>query len=325
MTRLALRGLATRKLRTALTVARDPARRRDDLRHVRADGHDQTALRRHLPAVQQGHRRRRLARRPAFDATTATSAARRARVARREGRAPSPACSARPASARRPARLVVNGKALKPTGGAPAIVGRAPARFNAADKLVAGPLPRRPSRGRRRHEARRRRTTCGSATRVQVATHAGLAAGHDRRHRQVRRRRLARRRDVHRRHARRRRSSGSTSRARLDASSSRGAAGVSPAELDAARRARRSPADVRCRPACRTRGQRPRTSTTRSTASSRPALLAFGFVAVLVGAFIIFNTFTITVAQRMREFAHAAHARRRPPPGPARRDRARRS
>ena len=34
-----------------------------------------------------------------------------------------------------------------------------------------------------------------------------------------------------------------------------------------------------------------------------PALLAFGGVAVLVGAFIIFNAFSITVAQRSREFA----------------------
>lgn len=34
-----------------------------------------------------------------------------------------------------------------------------------------------------------------------------------------------------------------------------------------------------------------------------PALLAFGFLAVLVGAFIIFNAFSITVAQRLREFA----------------------
>jgi putative ABC transport system permease protein len=33
------------------------------------------------------------------------------------------------------------------------------------------------------------------------------------------------------------------------------------------------------------------------------ALLAFGFIAVFVGAFIIFNTFSITVAQRAREFA----------------------
>ncbi|HJW75242.1 MAG TPA: FtsX-like permease family protein [Thermoleophilia bacterium] len=34
-----------------------------------------------------------------------------------------------------------------------------------------------------------------------------------------------------------------------------------------------------------------------------PALLAFGGVAVIVGAFIIFNAFSITVAQRLREFA----------------------
>jgi putative ABC transport system permease protein len=35
----------------------------------------------------------------------------------------------------------------------------------------------------------------------------------------------------------------------------------------------------------------------------RPALLAFAGAALLVGAFIIFNTFSITVAQRTREFA----------------------
>jgi putative ABC transport system permease protein len=35
----------------------------------------------------------------------------------------------------------------------------------------------------------------------------------------------------------------------------------------------------------------------------RPALLAFGGVALIVGAFIIFNAFSITVAQRLREFA----------------------
>jgi putative ABC transport system permease protein len=32
-------------------------------------------------------------------------------------------------------------------------------------------------------------------------------------------------------------------------------------------------------------------------------LLAFGFIAVLVGAFVIFNTFSITITQRIREFA----------------------
>ena len=34
----------------------------------------------------------------------------------------------------------------------------------------------------------------------------------------------------------------------------------------------------------------------------RTFLLVFAYVALLVGAFIVFNTFTITVAQRMREF-----------------------
>ena len=32
------------------------------------------------------------------------------------------------------------------------------------------------------------------------------------------------------------------------------------------------------------------------------ALLVFAFVALFVGAFLIFNTFSITVAQRVREF-----------------------
>ena len=41
----------------------------------------------------------------------------------------------------------------------------------------------------------------------------------------------------------------------------------------------------------------------RSDSFLTPALLAFGVIAVFVGAFIIFNTFSITVAQRLREFA----------------------
>ena len=40
------------------------------------------------------------------------------------------------------------------------------------------------------------------------------------------------------------------------------------------------------------------------------ALLAFAGISLFVGAFIIFNTFSITVAQRTREFGAAAHARR---------------
>ena len=35
----------------------------------------------------------------------------------------------------------------------------------------------------------------------------------------------------------------------------------------------------------------------------KPMLLSFGGIAVFVGAFIIFNAFSMTVAQRRREFA----------------------
>ena len=48
--------------------------------------------------------------------------------------------------------------------------------------------------------------------------------------------------------------------------------------------------------------QRRRTSPRRS-ASSRTALLMFAGVALLVGGFLIFNTFTVTVAQRTKELA----------------------
>ena len=40
-----------------------------------------------------------------------------------------------------------------------------------------------------------------------------------------------------------------------------------------------------------------------SLAQMRTFLLAFGFIALFVGAFVIFNTLSITVAQRTREFA----------------------
>ena len=44
-------------------------------------------------------------------------------------------------------------------------------------------------------------------------------------------------------------------------------------------------------------------------------LLVFAVVALVVGAFTIFNTLSITVAQRTRELAHAADRRRVAPPG----------
>ena len=49
----------------------------------------------------------------------------------------------------------------------------------------------------------------------------------------------------------------------------------------------------------------------------RYLLLAFGVIAVFVGAFTIFNTLSITIAQRSREFALSPRARSDPAPGSA--------
>ena len=95
--------------------------------------------------------------------------------------------------------------------------------------------------------------------------------------------------------------------------------GVSPTQLTAASAPPcRTP--TRSRPARRT--PRPeRRHRRRDHRLPRPPLLAFAGVALFVGAFIIFNTFSITVAQRVREFGMTAHARRHPRPGAAQRDR----
>ena len=65
----------------------------------------------------------------------------------------------------------------------------------------------------------------------------------------------------------------------------------------------------RCRPTSRSDRQRGALTQTADEINDQigsfltPALLAFAGAALLVGAFIIFNTFSITVAQRTREFA----------------------
>ena len=56
-----------------------------------------------------------------------------------------------------------------------------------------------------------------------------------------------------------------------------------------------------CARARRTPGRSPRTSS-EILGYLRIGLLVFGLIALLVGSFVIFNTFTITVAQRTREF-----------------------
>jgi putative ABC transport system permease protein len=83
------------------------------------------------------------------------------------------------------------------------------------------------------------------------------------------------------------------------------ASGVTPAEL-VQRLQQRIPANLRSRTKVQT-GSQNADDATKSIGQALNfltiALLAFGGIAVFVGAFIIFNTFSITVAQRMREFA----------------------
>ena len=69
-----------------------------------------------------------------------------------------------------------------------------------------------------------------------------------------------------------------------------------------ARSGRWSDRRCRSRPATR-RSRRPPTTSARASASIRVFLLAFGGISLFVGAFVIFNTISITVAQRTRELA----------------------
>lgn len=84
-----------------------------------------------------------------------------------------------------------------------------------------------------------------------------------------------------------------------------GASGVTPSDLVARIRAR-IPPNLRGTVKIQTAKQN---SDDRTAAIGRGlnfltiGLLAFGGIAIFVGAFVIFNTFSITVAQRMREFA----------------------
>ena len=163
--------------------------------------------------------------------------------------------------------------------------------------------------GRRRPDARRGRVDAGTAKKLRPhgrQTIRILFQGPPREftivgHRGVRRRRQPRRRDARAlRHCRPRRTS-SASRGEFDEIDVVADPGVSP------RRAARGS------PTCCRRASRP--SPARRWPTSRPkqlkdalgffrtALLVFAFIALFVGAFIIFNTFSIIVAQRTRELA----------------------
>lgn len=78
------------------------------------------------------------------------------------------------------------------------------------------------------------------------------------------------------------------------------APGVAPQVL-ARRIAAALPANVEVRTGQQDAADQAQQTTEAINTFLRPALLAFGVIALFVGAFIIFNTFSITVAQRLRE------------------------
>lgn len=78
------------------------------------------------------------------------------------------------------------------------------------------------------------------------------------------------------------------------------APGVTPQVL-ARRIAAAMPANVEVRTGQQDAADQAQQTTEAINTFLRPALLAFGVIALFVGAFIIFNTFSITVAQRLRE------------------------
>ena len=300
-----VRGLLDPQAPHGPDVARDPARRRDDLGHVRADRPDQHGLRRHLRRPRnEKHRRRGHARRRASRPTTATSdyaALRRVRgrqvagrARRGDGRArrsrrraswcaATASCARRRAARRRsssPSRRPTSPRFTVQEGALPAQSGEVAvledqAKDDDITRRRAAPARRRtPACTRSPSSASSSSATSssiGGAT-VIVMTFADAQAWFDPR-------------------ARRRSSNVARRRGRLARPSSR--------------------PRIQRRGAVRPQGaDRPGAGATRTPSdiaeaingSSTTPLLAFGVVAVFVGAFIIFNTFSITVAQRTREF-----------------------
>ena len=289
---------------------RGRARRRADGRHLHPHRHDQQLVRRDLPDREQGQRRRRHARRRSLGSEarsqvspiTEAHARPRARGARAWPRPPA-------RSSRRATFLDVHGKRLTTRRRAGVRrLGAAPQALRVLRRRSAGRFPRHRRRGRDRPgDGRPLGPEAGRAdARRRLGARQAL---HDRRHREVRRRPVLRRRRRRDPDARRRPSGWWASRASYDQIDVAAQPGVTPtaAARPHPRGAARAP--WTCAPARSRPPRRPRTSKATS-ASCAPSCSIFAYVSLFVGAFIIFNTFSITVAQRTREFGAAAHARR---------------
>ena len=309
MIRAALKSLLGRKVRLLHEHLRDRARRRlrrrlaGLLRHAQPQLHRAVRLDRRRRRGAARGRRRRVDGAP-LDATVPGRAGRRARATL-------------PGAARVDGNVSAFGVFVVGEDGK--VVGGfgPPAHRRQLDRRPGRARPRGPRRsprvarrsGARRGGARRPHRRAGRlrrrrrgpawsprATRRTARAHAG-------RHRRLRRGRLAQRRDAGAlRHRRPPRTSSSAARTPSPTSGSPPTDGVSQDELRdqvaaaAARRtSRRSPAT--------TPPTTPQRACCRRCRSSRTFLLIFAGISLVVGAFLIVNTFSILVAQRSRELA----------------------
>ena len=311
MTRLALRGLAARKLRTSLTIIAVLLGVTMIAGTFVLTDTIQKAFDEIFALGDQGRRRRRLRPRAGRDGVHDAAAARRAGARRDQAACPR---SSQVAGQINDVAAVVgkDGKVVS-TGGAPTIAATYMPQPFAPIGFTEGPSRRR-ARTRSRWTPRPpTRRASSSATRSRsppAAPKRAVQARRPRHHRPVDR---ARRRDLRRLRPRRPRRRCSTSAARSTSRSSPARPASPTAELQ------RSVASIL-----------PPTAQVRTAAQEADeagddireglsflttGLLAFAFIAVLVGAFLIFNTFSITVAQRVARAGAAAHARRDAPPG----------
>ena len=298
MTRLAFRSLASRPAPDRADRPRDPARRGDDHRHLRADRPDRQRVRQHHRDFTRGHGRAdragtlvhqprgrsgpdagRRPRRPGAGSRRASTRrpestrrwAPRSSTARPSRPATPPPCS-RPSKAshstRRPWSPAVRSRSATRSRSS-----RASPTRPASSPATRSPSPPRPaSRTSRSPACSSGATPCHSGGTIVVA---------------------GRLQDVQ-------RWSGEPGRiSRISVSAD---PGVTPKELAADVKAA-MPAGVSVKTGEQAAADKTAETTDAIGSFLTPVLLAFAGVSVFVGAFIIFNAFSITVAQRRREFA----------------------
>ena len=233
----------------------------------------------------------------------------RERPRRRFARCPSvelpPAGSSTPVQLEPAQLLDADGKKIGGNGGAPTFgVGLDSSELAvlAHSSLTAGPLGDRRRARWSSTRAPRQRGLHASGTRSAWPPSGPVKQLRDHRHREVRRASTRSAARPSPSSTCRRRRPSSARKGKFDSISVAAKEGSSPEQLVQEARAARA---GDCRGADRRRRRPRRTRPRRTTASTFITyfLLGFGGIALFVGAFVIFNTLSITVAQRTREFA----------------------